>query len=557
MQRRRFLSQFRSARPTAHRANARLALERLEDRTVLTTLSVGTNYNVAQPSAGGSQSECTVAIDKRFGDSSRLFAACNLNFYRYSTNGGVTWTPSSLSGIPAPGGDNQAVFDPFGNLFVTYLSGASVRVVMSSNGGQTFTLAGTFTGGVDQPSIAAGWGGPYAAGSVWVSWNLSGTMRAAGAPVHGLGSVGAFGVTQTASAGSFGGTAVGPNGQVTLTYQNPYTGIGPSTVIAITDPDGLGPAGFGAPVSVSGTNVGGFAPIPAQPSRTIDSEANVVYDYYGVDPNAPADTYPSSPYVGRLYLVYTDRPSTASADTDIYVRISNNNGATWSNRVLLNDDFSGRSQFLPAIAVDHTTGWVGVTWYDARRHAGNTQAEIWGTVSVDGGLTWEPNVQIGAGLNCGTCAGGFNFGDYDTMDFAHGAFYRIWADNTNPSQLTPINFSITQQDPGIARVDVSASLAPGGAPGGPGAVPAGPADAIAASLALPADGSRPGRSALTPRAALAAAKGLPIALEAARLPQLDGLAVEALIRSLNRPGHGRATTALVANFFDLGLGQLS
>src|SRR5262249_27462437 len=109
----------------------------------------------------------------------------------------------------------------------------------------------------------------------------------------------------------------------------------------------------------------------------------------------------------------------------------------------------------PAIAVDQVTHFIAVTWYDCRNSPGNNTAQIYGTVSTKRGRGWEPNVQIGAGLSSGLAAGSFNFGDYDTMDYAAGRFYRSWGDNTNPSQLTPPNNSTTQMDVGTARVDVT------------------------------------------------------------------------------------------------------
>jgi hypothetical protein len=71
------------------------------------------------------------------------------------------------------------------------------------------------------------------------------------------------------------------------------------------DPDELDPAGFNAAVAATTTQVGGFLAIPAQSRRTIDAEAGLAWDRT------------SGPYHGRLYLVYTDRPSLTSNDTDI------------------------------------------------------------------------------------------------------------------------------------------------------------------------------------------------------------------------------------------------
>ena len=103
-------------------------------------------------------------------------------------------------------------------------------------------------------------------------------MVARGAPVTGLGAWGPFNAQQAipSATGSFGGIAVGPGpngGKVIVTYQSPTGGQGPATIFANVDADGLGAGGFGARITVSPTNVGGFDFIPAQNGRSIDAEA--------------------------------------------------------------------------------------------------------------------------------------------------------------------------------------------------------------------------------------------------------------------------------------------
>src|SRR5439155_8194071 len=81
----------------------------------------------------------------------------------------------------------------------------------------------------DQPSIAAG------AGSVWVTYTAgNGTIVASGAPVTGLGTVGSFiprqTVPGTTGKGDYGDVAIGPSGQVMVTYQNPTGGQSGATI---------------------------------------------------------------------------------------------------------------------------------------------------------------------------------------------------------------------------------------------------------------------------------------------------------------------------------------
>jgi hypothetical protein len=361
-------------------------------------------------------------------------------FRAYSTDGGTTWTRGTIAtGVACC--DGQAAWDTFGNLFLVYLNASvdQVNVILSTDGGATFSAPVTAgTGIVDQPSIAVG------NGSVWVDWNQldlppQGSMVARGAPVTGLGVWGPFNAQQTIPSGngSFGGIAVGPGpngGKVIVTYQSPYDNEGPSTIYANVDVDGLGPGDFGPRVTVSDTNVGGFDFIPAQSERSIDAEAGVVWDATG------------GPFNNRIYLVYTDETVNENNDTDIFMRTSTDDGATWSARVRVNDDATTNSQFLPYVALDPRTGTVGVGFHDCRNDDGvngtnnipNDDAEYFGTFSTDGGVTWAPNVRLSGGFSNATDSGnGIDFGDYVGLSALAGKLYTVWADNANCDGTNP------------------------------------------------------------------------------------------------------------------------
>ncbi|MEP6810790.1 MAG: sialidase family protein, partial [Chthoniobacterales bacterium] len=275
----------------------------------------------------GNQAESFVVVNPT--NTSNLVAFSNTTsnsiFRAYSTDGGANWTRGTVAtGVACC--DAQAAFDRFGNLFLVYINSSvnQINVILSTDGGVTFGAPVTVgTGSVDQPSIAVG------NGSVWVDWNSSGSMVARGAPVTGLGVWGPFNALQTipSASGSFGGIAVGPGpngGKVIVTYQNPTGGQGPATIYTNVDADGLGAGGFGAQVAVTTTNVGGFDFIPAQNGRSIDAEAGVVWDATGGQFN------------NRIYLVYTEETVNENNDTDILMRTSTDDGATWSAPVRVN-----------------------------------------------------------------------------------------------------------------------------------------------------------------------------------------------------------------------------
>jgi hypothetical protein len=242
------------------RAAGRFRPELLEDRTMLAAaLSVGANVDINSKlisDRAGSEYEGTIAIDPT--NPLHLFAASNIPsrglFASVSTDGGATWTPRIMTngdGLLTALSDPQATFDQFGNLFLTYITrrrpapgvNQSVAVVMSTDGGQTFTRLGVVDtdpangDNIDQPSIATGPGDVAGAGSVWVFWgdHSGSTLSARGARVTGLGAVNPFGATQVlpmSAGGNFGDIKVGPSGQVLTTYQSRVSranGTGTST----------------------------------------------------------------------------------------------------------------------------------------------------------------------------------------------------------------------------------------------------------------------------------------------------------------------------------------
>jgi hypothetical protein len=393
--------------------------------SAILTITVGPNVNVTR--AAGNQTEATVAIDPS--NTQRIFVASNPGATsRRSIDGGTTWLAAG-AGIPASCCDNVVAWDTFGNLFLVNINSATNAVVLflSTDGGANFTtLQSIDTGSIDQPSVDAG------GGAVWVTWN-DGTIKARGAAVTGLGAanVGAFNAEQAATGasavvGQFGDIAIGPTGQVVVTYQSN------TAVFVNTDADGLGAGGFGPRVQVTTTNVAKFDSITAQDSRTIDAEANLAYDRSGGANN------------GRLYLAYTDETPDESNDTNVLVRRSTDNGANWSAPVQVNDDATVRSQFLPNISVDQTNGNVAVTWHDARNDAGNNNTQFFGSASTNGGVSFLANFQISAGTsNDDTAASGVDYGDYTSSDFAGGLLYPVWSDNSNSTADNPAGANST------------------------------------------------------------------------------------------------------------------
>lgn len=378
-------------------------------------------------------------------------------FAAVSFDGGATWS-TRLIGVNDNLGDAccdpSLSFDQYGNLFMTYLYQAEdmVPIALSTDGGLTFNIVtniaqppkttGPKTSGdnrglfrfVDQPTIVA------AEKEVWVVFNAGGPMAATGAPVTGLGQVGSFipvEVVPGTNNCTYGDVAIGPAGQVMQVCALTESGQGGGKLFVNVDPDGLGPAGFGDRIFVTQTHVGGFDFIPPQPDRSVDAEPGLAWDRTG------------GPHNGRVYLVYTREHLNESDNTDIYVRYSDDNGATWSGGVRVNDDQTANSQFLPKISLDQTTGNLAVVWYDSRADLGtggpgdtdgipNDDAQFWGAFSKNAGLSFTPNIQISAGTsNSHRSGNGIDYGDYSGLSFVNGIAHPAWSDNSNSTGDNP------------------------------------------------------------------------------------------------------------------------
>jgi hypothetical protein len=207
-----------------------------------------------------------------------------------------------------------------------------------------------------------------------------------------------------------------------VTYQVPSAGAGPSNIFYNLNASGA-PGSFAPAVKIIGTNVGGFTPIPAQSRRQVDAEPVIAWDL-------------KKGTQGRVYLAFTQRPSITSANTDILLLHSDDNGAHWSTPVRVNNDPGTNSQFEPSIAVDPSNGNVAVGWYDARNDPANVKTQFFVAVSSDGGAHFAGNIPVSLGSSNATdpnldAGGKLNqYGDYTGIDVFNGTIIPIWTDNS-------------------------------------------------------------------------------------------------------------------------------
>ncbi len=124
-------------------------------------------------------------------------------------------------------------------------------------------------------------------------------------------------------------------------------------------------------------------------------------------------------YSGALYLVWTDD---GEGDADIWFMRSFNMGDTWTAPIQIHNDNSGRHQFMPAMTVDPSTGFIYIVFYD-RRNYEDEQTDVYLAWSTDNGTNFK-NVKISETPFVPT-PDSF-FGDYIGISAFHEIIVPVW-----------------------------------------------------------------------------------------------------------------------------------
>jgi hypothetical protein len=227
-----------------------------------------------------------------------------------------------------------------------------------------------------------------------------------------------------------------------------------------------GGATWSSPVQVQDFNLVSFsnANMPAaQDSRGINPFGSIDVDSSG----GSCD--------GTLYATFSDFTSGNAESTDVWVRRSTDNGATWGAAVRVNDDGAGgRIQFHPVLMVDQSNGHVVLAWHDARNDSANRAVDYYLARSTDCGLSFEANIQASqpsAEFNNSSIsytnenttanpnANPNQYGEYMGLDVQGGVAYLAWADSrhffpgstSEPQKenvgFAKVSFSVTPETP--------------------------------------------------------------------------------------------------------------
>ena len=126
-------------------------------------------------------------------------------------------------------------------------------------------------------------------------------------------------------------------------------------------------------------------------------------------------------YQGHIYINWSDQRN-GRDNTDIWLSKSTDEGNTWSNPLKVNTDSGASHQFLTWMALDQTTGYIYIVFYDRREHDDET-TDVFLARSTDGGQSFE-NMKINQKSFKPNNV--IFFGDYNDISAHQGKIRPIW-----------------------------------------------------------------------------------------------------------------------------------
>jgi hypothetical protein len=257
--------------------------------------------------------------------------------------------------------------------------------------------------------------------------------------------------------------AVGPNGDVYVAYHTDTCGgAGTGSIHLLRD-------GFGGQNLAAGSVLQKTTPFPAgQGTVTCNVQDNSGDEIAGTDfwlqGSMQPWVLPDPARAGHVYVVANDDPNDAFGngdDADVMIARSRDLGATFTRGRV--DHGPGQSfAVMPTAHIDQD-GNIAVTWYDNRsgltnggtgpNGADNFLLDVYGTASIDGGLTFANDFRINdaafdpdVGGNCRfgpvpPCQNPTNpattlqtqrIGEYNGVWTVDGIGYAVWTGNNAP-----------------------------------------------------------------------------------------------------------------------------
>jgi hypothetical protein len=181
--------------------------------------------------------------------------------------------------------------------------------------------------------------------------------------------------------------AVSPDHAVSIAFYRQVAGSPAVAVVRSTDQG----QHFAPPVVVATLHVpvaaGSFNGDLGLEGQTVDGGAAPVALY-------PSPQLAANPATGALYVAYVD--AAGSDRANVLLVHSEDDGATWSSPIVVNDDATTRDQFLPSLAVSPDGTRLAVGFSDRREDPANRAIQRYeATATIAGStLTFGANFRV-------------------------------------------------------------------------------------------------------------------------------------------------------------------
>jgi hypothetical protein len=418
-------------------------------------VTVGSNLRIsgAQTSA---RSESDIRIN--FFNPTQVIAASNAissggtQAQFYSSNGGATWGQTSLplASTDSFHSDPAVDWTSDGTAWAVTLgikgNTLKVRAYKSTTGGATWTFDTTISGSQRSTDKELMWADHSATSAfkntIYVCWhnglpayvNRRTSTGWAAAPIQ---------VSGAESTGTAIGCDVKTNSAGDAFVFWPTTGNSRIVVAKSVN----GGASWGTPKVIATSKDSYDIGIPSFANRRA-----LIYTSGGAFKDATRN---------NVYVTWTDlsgntgctapanEPGTNAASackTRIWFSRSTDGGTTWSAPVKINDQASNNDQFNQWLAVDETTGNIGVMYYDTVNDATRKKTDVYFQLSTDNGVTWGAATKVTTALTDETIAGadsGNQYGDYNSLSGWANKFFPSWTDRRSGAKeeiwTAPVN----------------------------------------------------------------------------------------------------------------------
>jgi hypothetical protein len=372
---------------------------------------------------------------------SNNITASGLQGQYFSSDGGATWGQTTLSlttgdafhSDPAVDwtSDGKAWSATLGlNSSATVLKG---RMYVSTNAGASWTFDGTYTNTQTNVDKEMMWVDHSAVSpfkdNIYVIWHGGNPVYINRRTAAGWQTPLQISGAESSGTGIGGDIKTNRDGDVFAFW--PTTGNSRVFVAKSTN----GGVSFGTPVQIATTFDSYDIGVPSFNSRRA-----LVYVSGGAY---------KSPSKNNVYATWTDLSGAAgctapgnepgantasTCKTRVWFARSTDGGATWGAPAMINNQASLNDQFNQWLAVDETTGAIGVIYYDTLNDAGRKKTDIYYQSSFNDGVSWNTPVKVTSVQTDETISGadsGNQYGDYNALSGYAGVFFPSWTDRRN------------------------------------------------------------------------------------------------------------------------------